>query len=93
MTTPEPNPSSPWQTVMKTVRVYWADFRERAWSTFWQAFLAVLVTTQPSTNWSGIKSVAISAIVAGGAALLSMAKSIVVRNRGVQNSASSSKTV
>jgi hypothetical protein len=79
--------------VVKTSVTFWKDFKERAWNTAWQAFLAVLVGAQPTTDWSGLRSIVISAIVAAGAALLSMAKSLVVRNRGVQNSASADKAV
>ena len=95
-TTPQPaGPGEPsrWQTVVKTARVFWRDFRERAWSTFWQAFVAVLAMAQPTTDWSQLGKVLAAAAVAGAAALLSMAKSIVVRNRGVKNSASASKNV
>lgn len=102
MTLP-PDPTSPmpagpgepsrWQTVVKTAKVFWKDFRERAWSTFWQAFVAALIAAQPTTDWSQLGKILGAAAVAGVAALLSMTKSIVVRNRGVQNSASASKNV
>lgn len=88
-----PGEPSRWQTVVKTARVFWKDFRERAWSTFWQAFVSTLVLAYPTTNLSTLGNVLAAAVVAGLAALLSMAKSIVVRNRGVKNSASSSKNV
>jgi hypothetical protein len=95
-TVPQPaGPGEPsrWQTVVKTARVFWKDFRERAWSTFWQAFVAVLALAHPTTDWSELGKILAAAVAAGIAALLSMAKSIVVRNRGVKNSASSSKNV
>jgi hypothetical protein len=100
MTTPPPAepeqvppPHTRWATVVKTSLTFWKDFRERAWSTAWQAFLATLIGAQPTTDWSGIKSLAISAVVAAGAAVLSMGKSLVVRNRGVKDSASADKAV
>lgn len=95
-TVPQPAGSgepSRWQTVVKTARVFWKDFRERAWSTFWQAFMAVLAGAQATTDWSQLGKILAAAVAAGIAALLSMAKSIIVRNRGVKNSASSSKNV
>lgn len=88
-----PGEPSRWQTVVKTARVFWKDFQERAWSTFWQAGLVVLVAAQPTTDWSQLGKILAAAAVAGGAAVLSMAKSLIVRNRGVKNSASSSKNV
>lgn len=84
---------SRWQTVVKTARVFWKDFRERAWSTFWQAFVSTLALAHPTTNWGELTKILFAALAAAVAALLSMAKSIVVRNRGVKNSASSSKNV
>lgn len=96
MATPQPaGPGEPsrWQRVVKTASVYWKDFRERAWSTFWQAFIASLALAQPTTDWSQLGKILAAAAVAGIAALLSMAKSLIVRNRGVKNSASSSKNV
>jgi hypothetical protein len=95
-TVPQPaGPGEPsrWQTVVKTARVFWKDFRERAWSTFWQAFVASLAGAHATTNWSELGKILVAGVVAGIAAMLSMAKSIVVRNRGVKNSASSSKSV
>lgn len=95
MTEPIPSDgqSSRWQTVVKTARVFWKDFRERAWSTFWQAGLATLAASQPIGDWSDLRKLLTASAVAGGAALLSMAKSLIVRNRGVRNSASASKNV
>lgn len=95
MTTPEPVPGEPsrWQTVVKTAKTFWKDFRERAWSTFWQAFVATLAVAHPTTDWSELTKILLAGLAAGVAALLSMIKSIVVRNRGVKNSASSSKNV
>jgi len=78
---------------VKTAKVFWADFSERAWSTFWQAFVSTLAVAHPTTDWSELSRLGVAAAVAGGASLLSMAKSIWVRNRGVQNSASASKKV
>lgn len=80
-------------TWVKTARQYWKDFRERAFSTFWQTFVGVVIATQPATDWNGVRSVLISALVAAIASVLSMVKSIIVRNRGVKNSASSSTKV
>ena len=88
-----PGEPSRWQTVVKTGRVFWKDFRERAWSTFWQAFVATFLLTQPTTDWDQLNKVLAAAVTAGISALLSMAKSLIVRNRGVKNSASSSKNV
>lgn len=79
--------------MVKTARVFWGDLRERAVSTFWQAFLASLLMAQPASDWSQPNKVVAAGLVAGLAAVLSMAKSIVVRNRGIKNSASSSKNV
>lgn len=94
MSDPAPTPEpTRWQTVVKTAGVFWSDFRERAWSTFWQAFLAVLFVSQPTMDWTTMKSLVISAAVAGGAAVLSMAKSLIVRNKGIKNSASASNNV
>jgi hypothetical protein len=95
-TVPQPAGSgepSRWQTVVKTARVFWRDFRERAWSTFWQAFVSTLALAHPTTDWSELTKILAAAIAAALAALLSMAKSLIVRNRGVKNSASSSKKV
>lgn len=98
MSDPTPQPAGPgepsrWQTVVKTANVFWHDFRERALSTFWQGALPVLVAAQPTTDWSVLKSVLIAAAVGGAGAVLSMAKSLYVRRRGVKNSASASKIV
>lgn len=90
--TTAPNPTG-WQTVVKTAGVFWKDFRERALSTFWQGFVAVFVLAQPTTSWSAGKAILISALMGGAAAVLSMAKSLIVRQRGVSNSASSSSAV
>jgi hypothetical protein len=95
-TVPEPaGPGEPsrWQTVVKTARVFRADFRERAVSTFWQTFVATMAMAQPTTNWSELERIFASSMAAGLAAVLSMAKSTIVRNRGIKNSASSSKNV
>jgi hypothetical protein len=80
-------------TWVKTAKQYWKDFRERALSALWQGAVPILVAAPPATDWSAVKTVAWAAAVGGGAAVLSMAKSIVVRNRGVKNSASSSTKV
>lgn len=80
-------------TWVKTAKQYWKDFRERALSTFWQAAIPILVAAPPATDWSGLKTVGWAVAVGAGGAVLSMAKSIVVRNRGVKNSASSSTKV
>lgn len=77
----------------KTARQFWKDVRERALSTFWQGAVPILVAAPPATDWSGAKTIAWAAIVGGGGAILSMAKSLIVRNRGVKNSASSSTKV
>jgi hypothetical protein len=82
-----------WQTVVKTAKVFWADFRERAWATFWQAFVSTLAISHATTDWSELGKILIAAAGAGAAALLSMAKSIWARNKGVKNSASISKSV
>lgn len=86
-------PTNRWQTIVKTAKVFWSDFRERAWSTFWQSFVAVLAVAHPTTDWSELGKIGAAAIAAGLASLLSMGKSIVVRNRGIENSASASKNV
>lgn len=86
-------PTTRWQTVVKTAKVFWSDFRERAFSTFWQAALPVLAGSQPTTDWSALKSIGVAAAVGGGGAVLSMAKSLIVRRRGIKNSASASKNV
>lgn len=95
MSADQPVPEHPtrWQTVVKTAGVFWSDFRERAWSTFWQTFLSTLAISNPTTDWGTTKAIVVSAIFAGGAAVLSMAKALVVRNKGIKNSASASKNV
>lgn len=92
-TYPTPEEQSRWQTVLKTTRTFWRDFTERAWSTFWQAFVSALALAQPTTDWSQLGKILAAAGVAGLAALFSMAKSLIVRKRGVTNSASSNKRV
>lgn len=95
-TVPQPaGPGEPsrWQTVVKTARTFWKDFRERAWSTFWQAFVSTLALAHPTTDRSEIWKVLAAGAVAGMASLLAMAKAIIVRNRGIKNSASSTKVV
>jgi hypothetical protein len=86
-------PANRWQTVVKTAKVFWSDFRERAWATFWQAFVSTLAIAHPTTDWSELGKILAAGAVAGVAALLSMAKSIWARNRGIKNSASASKNV
>jgi hypothetical protein len=78
---------------VKTVKQFWKDFYERAGSTFWQAAVPVLVAAPATTNWSALKIVGAAAFTAGCGALLSMAKSLIVRRRGIENSASASKSV
>lgn len=91
---PAPVPVTPTVTsVIKTAKVYWSDFKERALSTFWQAAVPILVAAPPTLDWSAIKTVSWAAGVGGGGAILSMAKSIWARRRGINNSASSAKTV
>lgn len=77
----------------RTAQQYWKDFRERAFSTFWQAAVPILIAAPPATNWGDIKTVSWAVVVGGAAAILSMVKSIIVRNRGIKNSASGSTKV
>ena len=77
----------------KSAKQYWKDFRERAFSAFWQGATPVLIASQPTTDWSEVKIIAWAAFVGGVGAVFSMAKSMVVRNRGIKNSASANKSV
>jgi hypothetical protein len=77
----------------KSAKTFWKDFRERAISTFWQGMVSVLIVAAPTTDWSTLRTTAAAAVVAGGMALFSMAKSLVVRRRGVLNSASTDSSV
>lgn len=88
-----PTPKSTVQTVVKTGIIFWKDLRERAFSTFWQGAVPILVAAPPTTDWSTLKTVGWAATVGGGAAILSLVKSLVVRRRGVQNSASANTNV
>ena len=96
MTTPDPSTapilevSGSW---VKSDKQFWKDFKERAFSTFWQGAGPILVAAQPTTNWSEVKIIGWAALVGGVGAVLSMGKSVIVRNRGIKNSASGSKKV
>lgn len=96
MSTPQPavpTPRRTVQTVVKTAVIFWKDFSERAFSTFWQGAVPVLVAAPPTTDWSTMKTLGWAAVIGGGAAVLSMFKSLLVRRRGVQNSASGNPNV
>lgn len=93
MTTPEPPVVEVGGNLVKSDNQFWNDFRERAIATFWQGAIPVLIVAQPTTDWSQIKVVIWAAIVGGGGAVLSMAKSLWARNRGIRNSASVSENV
>lgn len=80
-------------TVVKTAKTFWTDFSERAVNTFWQGAVPILLAAPPTTDWSTIKTVGAAAFVGGCGAVLSMAKSLVMRRRGVENSASAAKSV
>lgn len=79
--------------LIKSSKQFWKDFRERAVNTFWQGAVPVLIAAPPTTDWSVLKSVTVAACVGGVGAVLSMAKSLIFRNRGVQNSASANRAV
>lgn len=79
--------------IVKTGKLFWKDFTERAVNTFWQGAAPSLAAIQLGTDWSVMKSVAFAAAVGGAGALLSMAKSLIVRDWGIVNSASATKSV
>jgi hypothetical protein len=93
MTNPDIRPVEAGGNWVKTAKQFWQDVRERALSTFWQGAVPVLVAAPPATDWSGAKTVGWAAIVGGGGAILSLAKSLYARNKGVKNSASLTKRV
>jgi hypothetical protein len=59
-----------------TATVLAKDLAERAAATFVQAAVPSLVLTLQATSWSDAKALGLSALVAGGAALLSLAKGV-----------------
>lgn len=79
--------------LVKSKAAFVRDVTERVGNTFWQGALGVLVLSQPTTNWSELRSIGYAAIGGGIAAVGSLVKSYLVRNRGVKNSASASKSV
>lgn len=81
------------RALVKSAKQFWKDFSERAFNTFWQGAGVVLVAAPPTTDWSALKSIGAAALVGGGGAVLSMAKSLAFRKSGVVNSASAAKRV
>jgi hypothetical protein len=79
--------------VIKSAEQFWADFRERALNTFWQGGVTTIIAAPPITDWSVLKTVMVAAIMGGGAAIFSMAKSLAVRKNGIVNSASASSKI
>lgn len=73
--------------------IYAKDLAERAASTFVQAAVATIPVTVVGADWSTVKTVAVSAAVAGGAAALSLVKGLVAQRFGNPASASLTKDV
>jgi hypothetical protein len=71
MTTPAPVPV--------TGSIVVKDLAERAALTFVQAAIPILLLALHSTSWSNAKALGLSALAAGGAALLSLAKGLVAQ--------------
>lgn len=79
--------------ITRSNRNFNRDLVERALSTFWQGAAAVLIASNPTTNWSELRQIGAAAAIGGVASLLSVAKSNLVRYRGVENSASANNSV
>ena len=73
--------------------IYAKDLAERAASTFVQAAVATVPVTVVGADWSTVKTVAVAAAVAGGAAALSLVKGLVAQRFGNPASASLTKDV
>lgn len=93
MAVPSETPVEAVGTWVKTAQQFWKDLTERALNTFWQGALPIVVAAAPATNWSEVKVIGWAAIVGGSGAVLSAAKSLWSRNRGVKNSASADSKV
>jgi hypothetical protein len=73
--------------------IYVIDLAERAGATFVQAAVATVPVTVVGADWSTVKTVAVTAAIAGGSAALSLIKGIVAQRFGNPASASLSKNV
>jgi hypothetical protein len=73
--------------------IYVIDLAERAGATFVQAAVATVPVTVVGADWSTVKTVAVTAAIAGGSAALSLIKGVVAQRFGNPTSASLSKNV
>lgn len=73
--------------------IYVIDLVERAGATFVQAAVATVPVTVVGADWSTVKTVAVTAAIAGGSAALSLIKGVMAQRFGNPASASLSKNV